>query len=174
LYSAYEISLFRNYHPAMVCGIAAVLPVLTQIVFLCLPTYVKPAKAEDSAEASPNSEYVPPPVPIDGVMPDENGVVPAPSAPTHPAVQVYQRGQFTFNRRFFETKLAGFLRVVPSEEDKDLVMDIDTLRGKFTAHRITRIMPSDLVLLVRKGSATEDVTIPFTEVREVKVRHKDT
>lgn len=174
LYSAYEISVFRNYHPALVCGIAAVMPVLTQIVFLCVPTYVKPVGEEALQEASPNSEYVPPPVPIDGVLPDENGVVPAPSAPAHPPAQVYTRGQTTFNRRFFETKLAGFLRVVPSEEDKDMVMDIETLRGKFTAQRITRIMPSDLVLHVRKGNATEDVTIPFTEVREVTVRHKDT
>ena len=28
--------------------------------------------------------------------------------PAHPEPQVFQRGQFTFNRRFLETKFSGF------------------------------------------------------------------
>ncbi len=173
LYAAYEVSLFRNYHPALVCGLAAVMPMVTQIVFLCVPTRAKPTAEQLTQELTPDNQYVPPPVPIDGVLPDEAGVTPAPGAPTQASAIVYPRGQYTFNRRFFETKLAGFLRVVPAESEKDLVVEVNALRGTFVAQRITRVMPNDLVLHVQKGGASEDVTVPFGEIREVTIRHKD-
>lgn len=173
VYAAYEVALFRNYHPALVCGLAAVMPMLTQIVFLCVPTRVKPTAEQLTTETTPDNQYVPPLVPIDGVMPGEAGVTPAPGAPAQAPATVYQRGQYTFNRRFFETKLAGFLRVVPAESEKDLVLEVNSLRGHFVVQRITRVMPNDLVLHVIKGGASEDVTVPFGEIREVTVRHKD-
>jgi hypothetical protein len=173
IYAAYEVSLFRNYHPALVCGLAAVMPMLTQIVFLCVPTRVKPTPEQLTQDATPDNQYVPPPVPVDGVLPDEAGVTPAPGAPAHAPATVYQRGQYTFNRRFFETKLAGFLRVVPAESEKGLVLEVNSLRGTFVAQRIARVMPNDLVLHVQKGGASEDVTVPFGEIREVSVRRKE-
>src|SRR5205085_948063 len=46
---------------------------------------------------------------------ETHGATPAPvAAPRHPPPTVYQRGHTTFNRRFFETKLSGFMRIVPS------------------------------------------------------------
>jgi hypothetical protein len=174
LYAAYEVSLFRNYHPGLVCGLAAVMPVLTQITFLCVPTRVRTSEELGTQEATPDNQYVPPPVPIDGVLPTEEGAVtPAPSAPAHPPPTVYQRGQTTFNRRFFETKLAGFLRVVPSEEDKDMVLEVTSLRGQHVTQRIVRIMPNELLLQIQKGTASEEVHIPYAEIREIQVRHKD-
>jgi hypothetical protein len=174
VYAAYEISVFRNYHWALVCGLSLVMPVITQAVFLCVPTRVKPVEEEAAPAAD---EMVAQTFQVPGMAPVEDeaaaGVTPAPGAPTHAAAQVYQRGQFTFNRRFFETKLAGFLKVVPGPAEKDMVLEVTSLRGHHVAQRIARIMPNDLVLLVAKGAASEEVAIPFAEVREIKVRHRD-
>ena len=46
----------------------------------------------------------------------------APAAATTPEAQVFQRGAFTFNRRFFETKFPGFFGV-----GWDRHVDIDIL-----------------------------------------------
>jgi hypothetical protein len=99
--------------------------------------------------------------------------VEAPSAAAGPGHAVYKRGQTTFNRRFFETKFANFLRVTPLEADKDLVLIVKATRGEYTGNRIVRINPNDFTVLVTKGGASNDVMIPFTEVQEVHVKHKD-
>jgi hypothetical protein len=98
---------------------------------------------------------------------------PATAASTLPETVVFKRGEFSFNRRFFETKLAGFFRVVPSENQKDLVLQIDSGRGNFVGRRITRITPTELYLQVFKDNATADEMIPFGEILEVQIRHKD-
>ena len=86
---------------------------------------------------------------------------------------VFQRGEFLFNRRFFETKLPGFFRVVLSETDKDLRIHIKAARGDFVGKRISRVTPGELYLEVFKESATADEMIPFVEILEVQIRHKD-
>src|SRR5205823_14235568 len=93
----------------------------------------------------------------------------APSAPRLPPPTVYLRGQTTFNRRFFETKLSGFLRVVPSEAEKDMVVQIRSARGLDAGQRITRVMPNELTLLVHKGNASSEVIIPYAEIQEVQI-----
>jgi hypothetical protein len=50
----------------------------------------------------------------------EVGAPPAP--PDQPQTEVFQRGQFTFNRRFFETKFSGFFGMMRREADKDMVL----------------------------------------------------
>ena len=173
VYSAYEIALFRNYHWALVCGLSLVMPVITQIVFLCVPTRMKTVEEIAAAEAPAEMEAPVYQVPGQEVPQDQAAVTPAPGAPAHPPAQVYQRGQTTFNRRFFETKLAGFLKVVPGEAEKDMVVEVSSLRGNHVSTRIARIMPNEIAVLVHKGTASEEVIIPFTEIREVRVRHKD-
>jgi hypothetical protein len=78
-----------------------------------------------------------------------------------------------FNRRFFETKLAGFLRMVPSDAEKDMIILIKSSRGEFVGNRISKLQQDDLVLQFHKGTASADVTIPFMEIQEVQIRHKD-
>jgi hypothetical protein len=98
---------------------------------------------------------------------------PGPAASSLPQKQVFQRGAFTFNRRFFETKFAGFLGVVPRDADKDMVLVVKSVRGEYVGQRITRLTASEFMLLVRKETATEEVMIPFTEVKEIILQHKD-
>jgi hypothetical protein len=35
------------------------------------------------------------------------------------------------------------------------------------------VEPNEVYLQVRKGNATEEVMIPYTEIYEVQVKHKD-
>src|SRR5262249_27127050 len=90
-----------------------------------------------------------------------------------PETQTFQRGAFTFNRRFFETKFPGFFGVVKREADKDLVLSIKSARGDYIGQRITRIAANDLHLQVQKGSASEEVMIPFSEFQMIQLKHKD-
>ena len=170
IYAAYEISIFRQQNTPMVCGLAAILPVLGPIIFLAIPT--RPAVVEEEAppEAppAPAEEYVPPPV--------EEYAPPPPPEQTGPVIPdpvIFQRGTSTFNRRFFETKMASFLRVVPAESDKDMVVFVKSSRGEHAGRRISKIGPADLSLLVQKGNASEEIMIPFVEITEVHIKHKD-
>jgi hypothetical protein len=172
IYAGYEIALFRNYPWMLVCGIAAVVPVIGPVLFLCLPTYMKTAETEEVAEA----EYAQAEVPLTQTAVEASPIAPVPgaaAAAAGPAHTVYKRGQTTFNRRFFETKFANFLRVTPLEADKDLVLFVKSARGEHTGNRIVRISPNDFHLLVAKGDASHEVMIPYTEIQEVHVKHKD-
>jgi hypothetical protein len=109
-------------------------------------------------EEAPAEEPAPEPTPVAAKLPDP---------------VVYRRGQTMFNRRFFETKLAGFLRMVPSDSERDMVINIKSARGEYMGNRISKLQPEDLTLQFHRGSASSDVTIPFTEIQEVTIRHKD-
>src|SRR5437773_8345943 len=95
---------------------------------------------------------------------------PEQAATTLPATPTFQRGQFTFNRRFFETKFPGFFGVIRRDADKDMVLFVRSARGQFVGQRISRIAANDLHLEVHKGHASEEVMIPFTEIQEIQLR----
>jgi len=184
LFAAYEVALFRNQPLATVCGLAAIpfLGVASPIVFLALPA--RPGTEDDSAAAGGETgaaSYTLPPLASAAAAgraaPAASGSVDpsagAPAAEELPAPVMFQRGDYLFNRRFFETKLAGFFRVVLGEADKDLRVCIHSSRGDFVGKRITRVTPSELYLQVFKDSATADEMIPFVEILEVQIRHKD-
>src|SRR5262249_36494716 len=90
-----------------------------------------------------------------------------------PTTQVFQRGAFTFNRRFFETKFAGFFGVIRREAEKDMVLLVKANRAEYVAQRITRIAANDLHLSVQRGPATEEVRVTFSDIQEVQLKHKD-
>ncbi len=179
IYAGYEIATVRAYPPALVCGISAVVPVVGPILFLCLPTRIisaeeyKPgesraaaqavaeaAQAAATAEAAEGATAYPPPEAAE-------------AKPALPQTQVFQRGKFTFNRRFFETKFPGFFGMVRRDTEKDMVLLFKTARGEHIASRISRIAASDLHIEVRKGSASQEVGIPFLEIQEIQLKHKD-
>ena len=174
IYAGYEIAMFRNRNKYMVAGICAVAPLVGPVIFLALPTHLEPVEEVVSAadEAPPETMVIPPsPEEIAAQEAAAAGIVD--TGPKLPPTVVYARGQTTFNRRFFETKLAGFLKVVPGEAEKDMVLAVTSMRGSYVAARLARISPNDLTFLVYKGNASEEVTIPFGEISELKVRHKD-
>ena len=87
--------------------------------------------------------------------------------------QMYTRGEFTLNRRFFETKFPGFFRVVPSEAEKELVIVIKAVRGEYVGKRISRISSNEMHVQLQSGNASAEVMIPFVEIQTVQIRHKD-
>ncbi|MBI3853493.1 MAG: hypothetical protein HY298_24865 [Verrucomicrobia bacterium] len=194
LYAAFEISNYRARPVALVCGVSAVAPVIGPIIFLSLPMQLKPSgeltQAEEEAllPEAPPEEYAEtasgaPVADTGGLHIARSGTHPAPSqdgnapasapAASLPPTVVYERGQFIFNRRFFETKFSGFFGVVPRGAEKDMVVVIKSSRGEFTGQRISRIAANEMHFQVDKGQASEEVMIPFIEIKQVQLKHKD-
>lgn len=186
IYAGYEIATVRAYPPAMVCGIAAAAPVIGPVIFLCLPTKLKSSTehqvtaAEAEATATDSSPLAPTPEQAAAGHSAAHGLhlahEPAPAASTpaaHAPPQIFKRGQFTFNRRFIETKFAGFFGMVRHGAEKDQVLVIKSARGEYTATRISRIAANDLHVDVHAGGASQEVQIPFLEIQEIQIKHKD-
>jgi len=167
IYAGWEIGAFRQWPPAVTALIAGVFPIIGPAMFLAIPTR-RPAP-EMPVEMPASTEEAP-------VFAEETTAGPVEqqaAKPAAPEVLVYPRGQFTFNRRFFETKFAGFLKLVPGEAERDKAIYVKSARGEYTGHRLSKVEPNELYLQIRKGNATEDVMIPFSEIFEVQVRPKD-
>src|SRR5262249_19180341 len=149
--------------------------VVGPIIFVSMPTRIQPVEptwdtgAEQAAEAAAaGSEAVNPMQ--DSTVEHPTGLKlahseAAPETPAQPQATVFQRGHYTFNRRFIETKFAGFFPVVRHGAEKDMVMVIKASRGQYVAERISRIAANDFHVQVHKGHATEEVMIPFVEIQ---------
>lgn len=181
IYAGYEVAIIRAYPPALVCGIAAVAPVIGPVVFLCLPTKLPGSEEEVGDEtaapvAAPGAHsatYTSEPAGHGAAAPGQADAEGQAAAPGLPQTQVFKRGQFTFNRRFIETKFSGFFGAIRRGDDKDLLLIVKSVRGEHTATRITRIAASDMHLDVAKGGASHEVQIPFAEIQEIQIKHKD-
>jgi hypothetical protein len=192
IYAGYEVSIFRARPTALVCGVSAVLPLIGPIIFLSLPTKIAPVEetwetAPAAAAATAAADAVNP-MAADGAQ-HPTGLKLAGPGPAEaekagqveggegkaalPPTTTYQRGQFTFNRRFFETKFAGFFGVIRRDADRDMVLIIKSSRGEYIGQRISRIAANDLHLQVQRGHASEEVMIPFVEIQEIRLKHKD-
>lgn len=191
IFAAYEVAVFRRRPPGLVAGLAAIpgIGLLSPIVFLSMPPQRKSLEEEEAyrAETAPPAEapsFIVPGTPeaaaAAGEAPAQTGGLHlAQNHPTDdkgaplPQTQVFQRGAFMFNRRFIETKFANFFGTVRREADKDMVLLIKAARGEYTVERISRISTNDLHAQVRTGPATQEVMIPFTEIQEIRLKHKD-
>jgi len=192
VYAGYEVAIFRGQPVPLVCGVAAVLPLAGPVIFLSMRSRLEPSQA--SAVAAPEGAPVGEAAAATATAPgaaDETNPMRADGAahPTSlrlahlesepekksalPPTTTFQRGQFTFNRRFFETKFVGFFGVVRRDADKDLVLVIKAARGQYVGQRISRIAANDLHLQVQHGPASEEIMIPFQEIQQVQLRHKD-
>lgn len=187
IYAGYEIALFRARPLALVMGAAAVLPVLGPAIFLSLPGLrvtaaerAEETSAETPAEGAPAANE-PHRFLVPGVeKPEEEihiatgsweaGAPPAP--PEQQATEIFQRGQFMFNRRFFETKFSGFFGIVRREADKDKVLQVKTPHALFVAERITRIAANEVHFEVLRGDSRQEMMVPFAEIQEVQLKHK--
>jgi len=193
LFAGYEIALFRARPLAVVMGVAAVLPIAGPVIFLSMPglrTAAAPAEeapaeasAEPSAAAAPVASephrFVVPGVQVEQPKEEihiatgswEAGAPPTPPEP--PEMEVFQRGQFMFNRRFFETKFSGFFGIVRREADKDKVLQVKTPRALFVAERISRIAANEIHFEVLRGDLRQEVMVPFAEIQEIQLKHRN-
>jgi hypothetical protein len=180
LYAAYEVSIFRARPVALVCGVSAVAPLIGPLVFFFMPTAGDQAEAVDAPPEAPAvirpfavpGTHAPAPA-REAARGTSVRVAPeaGPATTAIPQTQIFQRGAFTFNRRFFETKFSGFFGVIKRDADKEMVLVIRSARGHFVAQRISRIAANELHVHVQKGSASEEVLIPFSEIQEVQLKH---
>ena len=184
VYAGYEVALFRAQSPVLVCGVSAVVPLIGPIIFLSMPTRVKPAEETPeqyapagtvaAAEAAAAEDLNP--MHADGaVRPGSLHLHTEPEAAKAavPEAVVFQRGQYTFNRRSIETKFTNFFGVVRHHEDRDKVLVVKAARGTYTAERISRIASNEMHIQARKGNATEEIMVPFQEIQEIRVQHRD-
>jgi hypothetical protein len=182
IYAGYEIAAVRAYPAGMVCGIAAVVPVIGPAIFLFLPTRMKSAADGEAAPAEPAPSLVANPLAQEESTPAAPAaggglsLAAASAGPSSGAAaqpQVYKRGQFTFNRRFIETKFSGFFGVVRHGPEKEQALFIKSARGEVVATRISRITANDMHVEAHKGVASQEIQIPFGEILEIQVKHKD-
>jgi hypothetical protein len=195
IFAAFEVAVYRNHPRGLVCGLAAIpfFGLLSPILFLA----ISPKSAAEEpvvVKTDTQTQPIPTAQPVgalrkrvgesapttaaalsvsSGNPTPETAEQPVSAAVELPAPIVYARGEFSFNRRFFETKLAPFFRLVPSPSDTDLRVHLKSARGEFVGRRIVKITPSELYLQVGNEGATADEMIPFTDIFEVQVRHKD-
>jgi hypothetical protein len=202
IYAGFEVALFRAQPVPLVVGLSAIpfLGFFAPIVFISMPTRMQAAAPTWETAAPPEGGEAAHPAP--GVTPaGTHPGAPTPTGRTgealnpmqgeveHPTTLklhhdepakaelpkpvVFQRGQYTFNRRFIETKFAGFFGMARKESDKDMVLLVKATRGEHAGERITRIAATEMFLQVRRGEATEEVMVPFTEIKEIVLKHKD-
>jgi hypothetical protein len=183
IFAAYEVAVFRSRPPGLVCGLAAVplLGMVSPILFLCLPTRYQPVEEQEVQQpaslvepqtfAVPNTPAHEPEPPADtGGLKLHHA---AGAAAAVPATQVFQRGAFMFNRRFFETKFSPFFGMVRRDADKDMVLLIKTGKGELNVDRISRISANEVHVQVRHGETAEETMIPFSEIKEIQLKHKN-
>ncbi|HPU56477.1 MAG TPA: hypothetical protein PLH97_09375 [Verrucomicrobiota bacterium] len=176
LFAAREIAVFRARPVPLVCGISAVAPIIGPIIFLSMPTQIGQSEEALANQPPPETPTLTVPGATSEASAESGGLhlaSPAAGGANIPQTQTFQRGAFTFNRRFFETRFAGFFGMVRREADKDMVMLIKSARGQYVATRITRIAANDMHVQVQKGNASEEIMLPFAEIQEVQLKHKD-
>ena len=177
VYASYEIALLRARPVGLVMGVAAVLPVLGPIIFLSLPMRQETEAAEAQPQAAPHAFAVPGVAArgAESVAAAGIHISPAagPRAAAPPEAQVFQRGQFTFNRRFFETKFPGFFATIRRPAERDLVLVVKTARAQLIVQRISRIAANEAHFEVLQGGARQEIMVPFADIQEIQLKHKD-
>jgi hypothetical protein len=169
LYAGFEIAVVRARPIALVMGAAVLLPILGPVIFLSLPMRVEAAPVTE-AEPAEAQNFVMPGQPAPG------GIQIAEASwqkPEHPEPQVFQRGQFTFNRRFFETKFSNYFGMMRREADRDMVLTVKAAGGVFVVQRISRIAANDAHLEIMQGGVRQEIMVPFADIQEIQLKHKD-
>jgi hypothetical protein len=185
IYAGFEVAVFRARPVGVVTGVAAVLPIIGPIIFLSMPTLMPPGATEEdmqTATGAPPEAITPANVPQDA-PPAEGETAPAAglhlaatewqAATAVPETQVFQRGQFTFNRRFFETKFSNFFGMTRHGADKDMVLVVKTPKAQYIVERVSRISANEAHFDVVVGAGRQEVMVPFGEIQEIQLKHKN-
>jgi hypothetical protein len=177
VYAAFEIARYRHRPPALVCGASIIFPFIAPALILAMPPaeaeelggggVVEPSAAGQTTGKATTGSLAK--VPMASGLSIAQGEKPA-AASAGQAPQSYKRGEFTFNRRFMETKFASFFRIVQSEADKDLVLVVRCPKEDYMAKRISRISSNEMHLQLLRGV---EVSVPFADIAKIQVRHKE-
>jgi hypothetical protein len=158
LYAAYEVSIIRARPAIQVVGLAAVLPVAGPVIFLALPIRME-KPPESKAESAVSGQPLKPQEEIQIV---EASWKQAPEKKMEP--QIFARGKFTFNKRFVETKFAGYIGT-PQGDALKFTMEVKTNAAQFAIERIAQVAATDVIFETPNGQ----VTVALTDIQEVKL-----
>lgn len=193
IFAGYEIAVFRVRPIGMGIGLAAVVPVLGPVILLLMPTQPQAAPVEEipvAAEpppephrftvpgvaapvAEPEPVAAPPPPPQEHIEIVASGFSGAPPPkPANEQTEIFQRGQFMFNRRFFETKFAGFFGIARAEADRGKVLLVKTPGSLLTVERISRIGANDVHLEVVQGGDRQEIMVPFADIQQIQLKQR--
>ncbi|MDA7916542.1 hypothetical protein N9B94_04835 [Verrucomicrobia bacterium] len=161
---------YKRYPKPAFAGIGAALPFIGPIVMYFLPlrririSVPTPLNIEEEDEDEDEEEE----------EEEEIYVEPEPVAPSYPATEIFKRGDFNLNRRFVEHRFANFSKALEGD-DVDMIMVIKSARGEFISNHITKLPEEGMVFQVQKGdgNAYVDQTIPYTDLLEIRVKHRD-
>ncbi len=168
LFVGYQVARFRWRPVGLVCAVSAVLPVVGPLIFLALPKNVPEEPVDETAEAVAAAQLT-----VADSGPSMVSQMQERNRPTGGGDELpktFKRGEFTFNRRFFETQFPAFFRVVAGEADKDLVLDFQCARGQVVASRISRISQAELHVRTVSGA---ELPVEFAGITEITLRRKD-
>lgn len=167
VYAGYAAAVYRNRPPALASGVSVLLPVIGPILFLCLPTHSN-AETESESAAYSGEEYAPSPP---GAAVSSNLGVAKTDKPQSTKYQpaTYSRDNTEFNRRFFETKFAGFFRLVLGDAEKEMVIVVKTPKQEYVAKRFARITSNEMRLQLLRDN---EVSVNFSEITQVQLRPK--
>ena len=164
LYAAFEIAVVRGKSIGVVIGTAAVLPLIAPIFFLAQPIKVKTELDEAAGEGAPGGA-------APGSSPADIQIVSASWQPSQeekkPQPQVFARGKYTFNKRFIETKFAGFIGEAKGEA-KTYAMEVKTLKDQLAVEQIMQVAATGVIFETANGQ----VTVPFSDIQEIKLNPK--
>jgi hypothetical protein len=183
VFAGYEIAVFRARPIGLGIGLAAVLPIFGPIILLSMPSasqaepveeivQTAPVEAEPHRFAVPGTE-TPASVPQEEIQIVASGFTGAPPPPEdNSQMEIFQRGQFMFNRRFFETKFADFFGIVRSEADKKKVLNVKIPAALLNVERISRISANEIHFEVIQDGQRQEIMVPFAEIQQIQLKLK--
>ena len=162
LYAAFEVSVVRARPAVQVIGLAAVLPVIGPVIFLAMPMKAEAPPEENNFAAPAGTAAA-----AGQKTPEEIQIVEASwrQEEKKPEAQVFARGKFTFNKRFVETKFAGFIGESKGDALK-FSMEVKTSSAQFAVERILQVAVADVIFETVKSG---QVTVPLAEILEIKL-----
>lgn len=174
VYAGYEIAIFRARNIWLVAGLGAIpfVGLISNIVWLSMPTYIE-RKPEPTEEELADIEAQQPEFKVP-LAEDLHAAQEAAQAAAEgreagvPKDEVFPRGKFTFNKRFFETRFAGFFGTVRRGDQKYPYLVVKTGKATIVADRITRVSATELHVNAVKG-ATGEVGVAFAELQELRL-----
>ena len=183
LYAAYEVAVCRGRPVGTVMGLAAVVPVIGPAIFFFMPTnQVAPVTTITTDETAAGPAQT---IAVGGVVSqaqaaaqggDEIQVsavsIGTPESSASQTSQSFKRGQFTFNKRFFETKFAGFFSAARSDADQKLEFTVKTLTALLVVQRIARIGQNDVHFEVLTDGQPQEIPVAFADIQELTLKPK--
>jgi hypothetical protein len=161
LLAAYEIALFKLRKPAEVVGLSALLPVIGPVVFLVMAE--KPAAP---AEEAPSEAVM---VPA-GTVGNPQAEIPIvefahKAEEKKPEPQIFARGKFTLNKRFVETKFAGFIGQ-PKGDGLNFNMELKTAKQQYSVERIMEVTATEVIF---DTVQRQQVKVLLADILEIKL-----